>query len=255
MQKMPVLFIGHGSPMNAIEDNVYTRMWCDIANKIPKPSAILSISAHWVTDGSRVTDDPQPKVVYDMYGFPKELYEVDYHPLGAPELAHVTKKLINGNIHFDSSWGIDHGTWSVLNVMYPEADIPVFQLSLDNKATAAEHFAIGTKLKKLREQGVLILGSGNVVHNLSKLGWEMEDGYDWGIDFDRYIKDEVVKRDYRNVIDYKKAGKSAEMAFYTSEHFDPLLYVLGASDESDTLSIYNNACTLGSLSMTCYLFE
>jgi 4,5-DOPA dioxygenase extradiol len=254
MSKMPVLFIGHGSPMNAIEDNVYTQNWREIAAKIPRPAAILSVSAHWFTAGTRLNDDLRPQTIYDMYGFPRELYEVVYQPAGAPELAHLTKELIDRKTQIDNSWGIDHGTWSVLNVMYPLADIPVFQLSVNQNESAAYHYAIGEYLKALREKGVLILGSGNVVHNLAMLNWNMEKGYDWALDFDGYIKRKIMSKDYAGVIDYQKAGKSSEIAFFTPEHFFPLLYTLGAVGKDDYLTVFNDACTMGSLSMTSYLF-
>ena len=253
MSETPVLFIGHGSPMNAIEENRFTKAWAEIAAKIPKPEAILCISAHWTTDGSRVSDDPQPKTVYDMYGFPQALYEVKYTPPGAPNLAHMVRDLAP-EVQIDNSWGIDHGTWSVLHVMYPEADIPLIQLSVSLNGDRKYHFELGQKLKSLREKGVLIMGSGNVVHNLGRVNWDMNGGYDWAVEFDGYIKNNIASREFKNVIDYKKAGKSALEAFYTTEHFDPLLYVLGASDEKDSLRIFNNECALGSLSMTGYLF-
>jgi len=253
MSKMPVLFIGHGSPMNAIEENEYTRVWKKIAYEIPKPKAILSISAHWYTDGTRILDEINPKTTYDMYGFPRELYEIEYKSLGAPELAHYTKDLISDIVKVDNSWGYDHGTWSVLHVMYPKADIPVYQLSIDSTVDAGVHFDIGKEIKTLRENGVLILGSGNVVHNLAKVNFSMDVGYDWAIAFDNYIKNKVINKEYKDVIDYKKAGKSAELAFWTPEHFYPLLYVLGASEDQDKISVLNDSCTMGSMSMTCYL--
>lgn len=253
-QKMPALFIGHGSPMNAIEDNDYTRNWARIAHEIPKPEAILSVSAHWYTTGSRITDEVHPKMVYDMYGFPDELYRVAYTAKGSPELAHLTKELITNKVLIDNSWGYDHGTWSVLNKMYPEADIPVYQLSVDSSASAATHFQIGQEISALREKGVLIVGSGNVVHNLQKINWSMAGGYPWAVDFDHYIKGKIINQQYQDVIHYENAGKSSELAFFTPEHFYPLLYVLGAIKEDDRVSIFNDSCVLGSMSMTSYLF-
>jgi Uncharacterized conserved protein len=253
-KRMPILFAGHGSPMNAIEDNEYTRTWAKIAGKIPTPQSILAISAHWYTQGTRINDEAKPKMVYDMYGFPEELYRVKYAAPGAPELSHKTKQLVSRNAHIDNSWGCDHGVWSVLCKMYPAADIPVVQLSVDRDAGAAVHFQIGQELTALREQGVLIFASGNVVHNLAKINWEMESGYPWAIEFDNYIKDKIINRQDQDVIDYRKAGKSAELAFFTPEHFYPLLYILGAARNDDRLSIYNDSCVMGSLSMTCYLF-
>jgi len=254
MDKMPVLFVGHGSPMNAIEENSFTKTWKEIATKIPKPKAILAVSAHWTTNGSKINDETDPKTVYDMYGFPQELYNVVFKPQGAPEIAHLVMDIAE-NVRIDNSWGIDHGTWSVLHVMYPDADIPVLQLSISQNESREYHFELGRKLRALREMGVLIIGSGNVVHNLGRVNWDMVGGYDWANDFDNYIRENIITRKFVDVLNYHKAGKSAEQAFYTTEHFDPLLYVLGASDENDRLSIFNNVCNLGSLSMTCYLFE
>lgn len=193
IKKMPVLFVGHGSPMNAIEDNFYSRNWVEIARQIPKPKAILAISAHWFTNGSRITDEAHPKMVYDMYGFPDELYEIVYKADGVPKLAHLTKDLIKRDVQVDNSWGYDHGTWSVLNKMYPQADIPVYQLSVDISASAEVHLQIGKEISSLREKGVLIIGSGNVVHNLAIINWDMEGGYPWAVDFDNYIKDKIIK--------------------------------------------------------------
>lgn len=253
--KAPVLFVGHGSPLNAIESNQYTRGWQEIAGKIPRPAAILAVSAHWYTDGSKINDQEEPKTVYDMYGFPDALYKVSYNVPGAPELARITKNLISRKVEFDNSWGIDHGTWSVLCKMYPEADIPVYQLSVDRTAGAEVHFQIGRNLRRLREDGVLIFASGNVVHNLSKVDWEMDGGYSWAVEFDGYIRGKILARDYQGVINYQSAGPSAELAFRRPDHFYPLLYALGASEAADSLSIYNESCTLGSISMTSYLFE
>lgn len=255
MKIMPILFVGHGSPMNAIEDNVYTRGWEGIARQIPKPEAILAISAHWYTKGIRIADAAKPKTVYDMYGFPDELYQVTYNAPGAPELAHLTKGLISRDVQIDNSWGIDHGTWSVLHKMYPEADIPVCQLSVDRSANAETLFAIGQQLSALREKGVLIFASGNVVHNLTKICWGMEGGLPWAVEFDTYIMDKITNKQYQDVVHYENVGKSSELAFLTPEHFYPLLYVLGASRLEDRLAIFNDSCTKGSLSMTCYLFE
>lgn len=252
---MPALFIGHGSPMNAIENNIYSRGWEQISKKIPKPKAILSISAHWYTDGTRINDDKNPKTVYDMYGFPDELYSVAYDAPGAPELAKATKELISREVVIDNSWGIDHGAWSVLHRMYPSVDIPVYQMSIDSSAPADVHYKIGQEIRYLRENGVMIFGSGNVVHNLSRVDWDSEGGYPWAVEFDNYIKSKIQNGEHQEVINYRNAGNSARLAFYTPEHFYPLLYVLGAARREDKLTIFNNSCTLGALSMTSYLFE
>lgn len=254
-KRMPVLFVGHGSPMNAIEDNEYVRTWKEIAKKIPKPEAILCISAHWVTSGTRINDQEKPRIVYDMYGFPQELYNVKYDANGSNRLAYETISYINRAVKIDNSWGIDHGVWSVLCNMYPEADIPIYQLSIDDNISAETHFDIGKDIGILREKGVLIIGSGNVVHNLSKVKWTMEEGYPWALEFDNFIMENIKNKNYENVVHYEKAGNSSKLAFLTTEHFYPLLYVLGAVGKNDKLSIFNNSCTMGSLSMTCYLFE
>ncbi len=255
VQRMPLLFVGHGSPMNAIEDNTYTRNWAGVSRKIPKPKAILSISAHWYTQGSRINDALHPKTVYDMYGFPDELYQVIYDAGGSPEIAHRTKGLISYDVQIDNNWGIDHGTWSVLCRMYPEADIPLFQLSVDSNAGREDHFQIGRELRALREQGVLIMGSGNIVHNLAEVNWGMKGGYPWAEEFDQYIKNKIIQKRYEDVIRYEQAGESSKIAFRFPDHFYPLLYILGAADSSDQLSVFNDSCTMGSLSMTSYLFS
>ncbi len=254
MNKMPVVFIGHGTPMNALEDNGFTRNWEKIAGLIPRPEAILSVSAHWGTEGSRVSDAPLSKMVYDMYGFPEELYKVQYPAKGAPAFAHSVQDLISAEVLTDNSWGLDHGSWSVLRKMYPKADIPAFQLSVDLGADAADHYRIGQEISVLREKGVLILGSGNVVHNLAKVQWGLPGGYPWAVEFDKYIGSKIASRQFQDVIHYKSAGKSADSSFTTPEHFYPLLYVLGASNDSDTVTVFNDSCVMGSLSMTSYLF-
>ena len=254
MQKMPVLFIGHGSPMNAIEENRFSAQWKQLPTRIPRPQAILSISAHWFTSGTKVTDSSAPKMIYDMYGFPDELYQVAYNAPGSPHFAAVTKELLKDRVQLDNTWGLDHGSWSVLRHIYPHADVPVFQLSVDRLASAKTHYEIGRKLRTLREQGVLILGSGNIVHNLARVTWDMDGGYHWAEEFDLYIKNRILKRNLEDVIHFERAGTSSALAFSTLDHFAPLLYILGASDENDTVSVFNDSCVLGALSMTSYLF-
>lgn len=254
MKRMPVLFVGHGSPMNAIETNEFTRQWEALGTKLPRPKAILAVSAHWYTPGTKTTDSPAPKTIYDMYGFPEELYRVVYGAPGEPQLARQTQALITKKVEIDNTWGIDHGTWSVLCRIYPQADIPVFQLSVDKNATAEEHYQIGRELKALREQGVLIFGTGNVVHNLSRVNWNTDGGYPWAEEFDGYVKKSILERSHDNVIHYERAGTAASLSVPMPDHYAPLLYVLGACDEEDGISVFNDACVLGSLSMTSYLF-
>lgn len=253
--KMPVLFVGHGSPMNAIEDNEFTNTWEELGRSLIKPKAILAISAHWYTDGTRTFDTEDPKMIYDMYGFPRELYELKYPAKGSAELANKVKSKLGEHIAIDNHFGIDHGTWSVLCRMYPEADIPVVQLSVNHRENARAHFEMGKALKSIREEGFLILGSGNVVHNLSLLNWSMAGGYPWAQEFDDYIKSKILAKNFEAVIDYHSAGSSAGKAFYTPDHYYPLLYILGASEMSDTVKVFNDKCLMGAMSMTGFLFE
>jgi 4,5-DOPA dioxygenase extradiol len=253
MVKMPVLFIGHGSPMNAIEENEYTASWRTLTREIPKPKAILSISAHWYTRKTRILTAEKPKMIYDMYGFPKKLYEVRYPVSGAPGWAENVKKMLDREVIEDNSWGIDHGSWAVLCKMYPAADIPVFQLSVDADSSIEEHFGLGKQLAWFREQGILIFASGNVVHNLGKIDWKMTGGYDWARQFDQYIEKSMMEHDTEAILHYADFGNAATLAVPTPEHFYPLLYAAGASDKRDRVRVYNTSCVFGSLSMTSYL--
>jgi len=253
--KLPVLFVGHGSPMNAIETNTYTLKWEEVGRALPKPKVILAISAHWYTEKTRTSDVIDPRIIYDMYGFPKELYELAYPVKGSPELSEKLVDCLGPDVVIDNHWGIDHGTWSVLCKMFPDADIPVVQLSVNLNAPAKMHFEMGQKLAKLRNVGVLIFGSGNVVHNLSLINWSMPGGYPWAEAFDQYVKEHILNKDFEAVVNYQLAGKCSEKAFYTPDHFYTLLYVLGASDTSDEIEVFNDVCLMGSMSMTGYLFR
>ncbi len=255
MSKMPMIFVGHGSPMNAIEDNTYTRNWRKMAAGIPRPKAIVAISAHWYTKGTKIMNEEKPKTIYDMYGFPKKLYEIVYNSPGSPPLAERAKSLIPRESAFDNSWGIDHGTWSVLVHIYPERDIPVFQISIDATAPPEVHYQIGSELAALRDEGVLLFGSGNIVHNLRMVDWPLENrGYDWAYEFDDYIKESILNKNHENVINYKGLGEAARLAVPITDHFFPILYLLGASGREDKITVYNNSCMMGSLSMTSYMF-
>ncbi len=254
-QAMPVLFVGHGSPMNAIEDNAFTQAWRAAAAALPRPRAILCVSAHWYTAGSLLMDLAQPRIIYDMYGFPDELYRVAYPAPGAPDVAMAAQALLGG-ARLDGSWGFDHGVWSVLRQMFPLADIPVTMLSVDRLATPDEHYRLGQALRPLREKGVLILGSGNVVHNLARVRWDMQgEGLPWARQFDRYILDSIQAGRHDDVVHYERAGEPAKLAVPISDHYAPLLVALGAAGTADAVTVSNEACTLGSVSMTCYRFD
>jgi len=246
---MPALFVGHGNPMNAIEDNDFSRAWTAMGKSLPRPRAILCISAHWQTDGTRVTAMPQPATIHDFYGFPQPLYEIQYPALGAPELAHSIQQAVpDPMVQLDVDWGLDHGTWSVLHRMFPLADIPVLQVSLDFKLPPAEHYQMGQQLKYLRSQGILVIGSGNMVHNLGVMAWQ-ESAFDWARDFDARLASLIQAGDHQSLIDYHALGDHAQLAIPTNEHYLPLLYILAMQDKADKLSFFCEKVTLGSISM------
>jgi len=251
--KMPVLFIGHGSPMNALEENEFTRSWAEISKNLPRPKAILCISAHWETRGSQVTAMEHPKTIHDFGGFPPELFASEYPAPGSLELANLVQKTVQSTqITLDQSWGLDHGTWSVLIRMYPDADIPVVQLSLDRFQKPAYHFALGKELQSLRSKGILILGSGNIVHNLRLASFRnggQNGGYEWASEIDETIKRLILVGDYAPIIDYSSLGDSARLAIPTNEHYLPLLYVLGAGDKPQKVQFFTEQLMAGSLSM------
>lgn len=251
MKKMPVLFIGHGSPQNIIEENRFTKCWEEVAKRIPKPKAIVSVSAHWFTRGSYVTWQEKPKQIYDFYGFPDELYEIRYRPVGDPVLAKEIARM-ETTVEPVDAHGIDHGTWCPLKKMFPLADIPTIQMSVDGTRTFEQAIAIGHSLKKLREQGYLILASGDVVHNLALCNFDKTDGYAWAYQFDEYIKNAVVSRDTEKLLHYQNTHSGFEKAFQTPEHFLPLFYAYGATDKTETPYVFAEGCTLGSISMTSY---
>lgn len=255
MKKMPVLFIGHGSPMNAIQSNPLSKALNHLGESLPQPQAILVVSAHWETHGSQVLSQLTPPTIHDFYGFPKPLFEVQYPAPGPLKLAEVTQKLIPGST-LNKDWGLDHGTWSVLVHMYPQANIPVYQLSLDTAKTPEQHLQTGKYLRDLREQGVLILGSGNIVHNLGVLNWQTPTmGYDWAQNFDLEIKTALENRDEKSLSQFSNLGDLAKMAVPTPEHYLPLLYAVGASDDSDSISYPYEGYEYGSLSMRAVQFS
>ena len=253
--KMPVLFVGHGSPMNAIESNAFTRALEKLGRDLPQPRAICVVSAHWVTRGSQVLAAEWPRTIHDFYGFPKPLYEVQYPAPGAPEEA---KRLaFEHHLAPDQKWGLDHGAWSVLRHMYPRADVPVFQVSLDQTRTFAEHLALGRELQKMRERGVLILGSGNLVHNLHKMNWELpHEAYPWAAEFDQLVKRAIEQRDIEKLAGPEQWGPSllAE-AHPTLEHYAPILYCVSAADAEDQATYPYEGIEFGSVSMRTVLFQ
>ncbi len=246
---MPVLFIGHGSPMNAIEDTEFSRAWAEVGRLLPKPKAILCVSAHWETSGTCVTAMEQTKTIHDFYGFPPALFEKRYPAPGSPELARMTQDTLHeSGVRLDSEWGLDHGAWAVLCQMYPQADVPVVQLSLDEKKPPAAHYELGRELRALRKKGVLLIGSGNIVHNLRELAWE-DTAFDWALEFDSKIRDLILSGDHKAIVDYTKLGRSARLAVPTLDHYLPLLYVLGAQAKEDNVGFFADKVTLGSMSM------
>lgn len=254
-EKMPVLFLGHGSPMNAIEENQFVAGFREVSKKIPKPNAILCVSAHWFTDGTFVTAMEMPKTIHDFYGFPKELFEVQYPAPGNPALAKETAELLAPVlVEEDHSWGLDHGAWSVIRHLYPEADIPVIQLSIDYTKPPQYHFDLAKKLNKLREKGILILGSGNIVHNLRMIDWRnintVGSGWDWAIEAREKTNNWLLDSNFQNLIDYQKQGTALQYAVPTPDHYLPLIYTLGLKEKSDELSLFNDELIGGSLSMT-----
>ncbi|MEY3417338.1 MAG: hypothetical protein RL060_1450 [Bacteroidota bacterium] len=248
---MPAMFVGHGSPMNAIEMNAFSKTWQVEASKLPHPKAILCISAHWYTRGTFVAISPTPETIHDFGGFPKALFDVQYPAPGAPDLAHFTKDLItSAKVQEDSEWGLDHGTWSILAQMYPMADIPVYQLSIDYTKPAAYHYQIGKELLALRQKGVLIIGSGNIVHNLGMLNFSQPDAaYDWALEFDEKIKQYILEGNHQGIINYESLGKAAKLSVPSNDHYLPLLYTLGLQQKNESVSFFNEKSTMGSISM------
>ncbi len=253
--KMPVLFLGHGSPMNAIEENIFVQGFRNVSKQIPKPNAILCISAHWLTNGSFVTAMDLPKTFHDFYGFPKALFDVQYPAPGSPELAkETTELLLPALVEEDHSWGLDHGAWSVIRHLYPHADIPVIQLSIDYSKPMQYHFELAQRLQKLREKGILIIGSGNIVHNLSMIDWQnintVGSGWDWAIEAREKTNQWIMDGDFRNIVNYHQHGNALQKAVPTPDHFAPLVYALALKSPNDEMVLFNDELIGGSLSMT-----
>ncbi len=254
-EKMPVLFLGHGSPMNAIEENEFVQGFRNVAKEIPRPSAILCISAHWETKGTQITTMEMPKTIHDFGGFPKELYEVQYPAPGNPELAMETKNLIEKTeVELNDKWGLDHGAWSVIKHMYPDADVPVIELSLDYGQSPQYHYELAKELSPLRNKGVLIIGSGNMVHNLRMVNWkrlhEVDYGYDWAIEASEKMKKFILADEHKELIRYQSQGSEFNLAIPTPEHYLPLLYALALKEKNENVSLFNDKAVAGSLTMT-----
>lgn len=236
-QRMPVLFLGHGSPMNAIQNNSFTQALNQLSRNLCRPKTILVISAHWMTKGTWLTHMNQPKTLHDFYGFPQALFDVQYKASGNPELAElIQKKITIPQIELDDrEWGLDHGTWSVLRHLYPQADIPVVQLSLDMSQTEEFHFDLGKKIAFLRDQDVLLIGSGNIVHNLRKINWdENAPPADWAIEFDEWVKKRAIARDFKALVSDATKTEAGRLSIPTPDHYYPLLYILGATDSANS---------------------
>jgi 4,5-DOPA dioxygenase extradiol len=253
--RMPVLFIGHGSPMNAIEENEFVKGWRNIGETLPRPSAILCISAHWETRGTHVTSMEMPETIHDFGGFPAELFNVQYPAPGSPDLARDTKNIIKkATIGLDDKWGLDHGCWSVIKHLYPKADVPVIQMSLDYYQSPQYHYDLARELSPLRNKGILIIGSGNIVHNLGLVDWgrsgQTEYGYDWAIEANEKIINMIISDDHALLIDYKSQGKAFNLAIPTPDHFLPLLYALALKEENEPINIFNDKAVMGSITMT-----
>lgn len=250
---LPAIFFGHGNPMNAVLNNTYTDAWRGLGEHTPRPRAIVSISAHWFVPETGVTIGTAPRTIHDFGGFPRELYQVQYPAPGDPDLARrIQKMLAPLPVALDNSWGLDHGTWSVLTRMFPHADIPVVQLSLDRSQGPAYHYALGKELRALRDKGVLIVGSGNLVHNLGLAFFE-DKAYDWALEFDQTAKQLMESGDHQSLVNYKNLGQAAQLAIPTNEHYLPLLYILSLQDQGEQVHFFADKVTAGSLSMRSVL--
>lgn len=254
-KKMPVLFIGHGSPMNGIEDNEFSKYWKKLGQEIPIPAAVLCISAHWLTQGTHITAMEAPKTIHDFGGFPPELFAVQYAAPGSPVIAQETARLVQStDVGLDHDWGLDHGCWTVVRHMYPDANIPVLQLSINYHQPPAYHYKLAQELGALRSKGVLIMGSGNMVHNLRRVDWQHINtpnyGFDWAREISETFKQKIQQKEHQDLINYRSLGTAAQLAIPTPDHYYPLLYALGLQDNKDEVEIFNDKYVGGSLTMT-----
>ncbi|WP_456151982.1 4,5-DOPA-extradiol-dioxygenase [Arcicella aquatica] len=253
-QKTPLFFIGHGSPMNGIENNQFSQQWATLANDFPEPTAIIVISAHWLTRGTFVTAMEKPRTIHDFGGFPQALFDVQYPAKGSLAVAEETKKLITKTeVHLDHEWGLDHGTWTIIRHIYPKANIPVLQLSIDYHQSPQYHYELAQELAVLRRKGVLIIGSGNMVHNLRMVDFRRIDGaygYDWTIEMNEKFKKNIAENNHKPLINYESMGEAAKLAIPTPDHYYPLLYILGMQEKNEEVSFFNDVPVGGSLTMT-----
>jgi 4,5-DOPA dioxygenase extradiol len=256
---MPVLFLGHGSPMNAIEENEFVKGFRSMALSVPRPQAILCISAHWFTKGTQVTAMDLPSTIHDFGGFPKALFDVQYPAPGSPSLAKETQQILSPtDVTLDNTWGLDHGAWSVLKHLYPKADVPVIQMSIDYTKPPAYHYELGQRLSKLRDKGILIVGSGNIIHNLGLCDFKNINrvgyGYDWAIEAHQLLNGYIIDENYQPLFDYKKQSKAINLAIPSADHYLPLMYILGLKSPKEKAQIFNDKLLAGSLSMTSIRF-
>jgi 4,5-DOPA dioxygenase extradiol len=254
---MPVLFLGHGSPMNAIEDNEFVQGFKNISKEIEKPTAILVISAHWETKGTFVTAMENPVTIHDFGGFPQELFDVQYPAPGSPELAAAVQEIVTKkDVHLDDKWGLDHGSWSVVKHLYPNADVPIIQMSIDYSMPASQHYALAKELAALRKKGVLIIGSGNNVHNLRMVSWKHLNtvgyAFDWAQEANEKMKGYILDGNHQPLIDFDKQGHAFDMAIPTPEHYLPMIYALALQEKNEDLMIFNDAAVAGALTMTSF---
>jgi 4,5-DOPA dioxygenase extradiol len=259
--KMPVLFVGHGSPLNIILQNSFTKSLSEWGKTLPPPKAIMVVSAHWLTTGTYVTCVEQPRMIYDFYGFPEELYEIAYQSPGAPDIARQAAEAVKGApVRCDIKWGLDHAAWAVLKHLYPKADIPVFELSLHytfnewHPKPVRYHYDLAKEFSGLRRQGVLIIGSGNIVHNLSRIDFTDIDAepYSWAVEFDEQVKEALIGGDHRRLIKLKDMGRSASLAVPTLDHYLPMIYAVGLQEKDEPITFIHEGIQYGSVSMRCF---
>ncbi len=251
-QNLPAIFIGHGSPMNAIENNEFSQSWGKLGKELPRPKAILCISAHWETKGTKVTAMERPKTIHDFGGFPQELFDKQYPAPGSPDFARLTAEQVKKvHIELDDEWGLDHGSWSVLCQMFPLADVPVFQLSLDYTQPPQWHYDLAKELAGLRKKGVLIVGSGNIVHNLRLMRMN-NPAFEWAAEFDSKIKNLIIEKNHTDIINYNRFGTMANLSVPSNEHYLPMLYILAQQQKNESVSFFNEQTVLGSVSMRSF---